>query len=63
MDMYVTRGKEVMKGRLFDFTSELQLLETMADIREEMIWGPLESKLDNYLINFDITGKHRLAGE
>lgn len=41
--MYVTRGKEVMKGRLFDFTSELQLLETMADIREEMIWGPLES--------------------
>lgn len=35
----------------------------MADIREEMIWGPLESKLDNYLINFVITGKHRLAGE
>lgn len=52
-----------MKGRLFDFTSELRLLETMADIKEEMIWGPLESKLDNYLINFDITGKHRLAGE
>ena len=52
-----------MKGRLFDFTSELRLLETMADIREEMIWGPLESKLDNNLINFDITGKHRLAGE
>ena len=52
-----------MKGRLFDFTSELRLLETMADIKEEMIWGPLESKLDNYLINFVITGKHRLAGE
>ena len=63
MDMYVTRGKAVMKGRLFDFTSELRLLETMADIREEIIWGPLESKLDNYLIDIVITGKHRLAGE
>ena len=28
VDMYVTRGKAVMKGRLFDFTSELRLLET-----------------------------------